>query len=186
MRYATLRGEKSVGELVNRLYQLSETKLSTAATKSPAEIKTLIKTAEEGLRRANPELANLDKTVSGLVVIVPPVDGLKPTPAALPMDTPAEDTLAEIREDVADDLKTLDASANQEMSGLRALAKALKSDPDWKPLQQFSNFEAVKADIRADIEERLKDLDEMRASLKRILKQQLEDDLNGFSQGLQQ
>jgi hypothetical protein len=185
MRYATLRGEKSVGELVNRLYQLPKgNKLSTAATQSSEEVKALIKTAEAALQRANPGLLALDKVPPGLVLIVPPVHGLNPAPGALPAGAAAQDAVAEIKQAILGDLKTLDSSAQSELIDLNAFLQGLKNDADWKPLQRINNFETVKTAARTEGEQRGKNLDTLRAMVKQIAKQ-LDNDLKNFGETMQ-
>ncbi len=116
-------------------------------------------------------------------MIVPPVEGLNPSPGALPAGVSAQDTLAEIRQAILANLKAIEESAQRELIDLRVFTQALNSDPDWKPLQKVNNFEAVKTAARAEAEQRGKNLEAMLALLKQIAKQ-LENDLKGLGQGL--
>lgn len=183
MQYATLRGEKTIGELVNRLYQLPEgNKLGTAAAQSPDQVKALIKKAEDELRVANPALANIDKIPPGLVLIVPPVRGLNTGAGALKLAT-AGNTIEEIKASFAADLATLNDSAQREKNDALNFVKTLDADPDWKPLQKLNAFEGVKTAARTEAEQRGKNMDAMLGLIKQI-STQIDKDMKDIDQVL--
>src|SRR4051794_38161587 len=108
MHYATFRGEATVTELVNRLYQLPAAGgLGAAVARSPDETKALVELAEDQLRRANPSLASPERVPAGLVLVVPAVVGLEHTAEALAAGGAGPDPLADVRQALYDDLRAL-------------------------------------------------------------------------------
>jgi hypothetical protein len=60
MRFALFKGEKTLSELVGRLFHFESDRYADA------------KRAEEALLRANPHLADLSKVAPGSVILIPP------------------------------------------------------------------------------------------------------------------
>ena len=178
MQYATLQGEKTVADLVNRLYQLpNASQLSTTLTQNPAATKALVAQAADALQRANPALTDLSKIPPNMVIVVPPVSGLNPTAAALVAGTPVETRIANIRTAVTASLTTLNASATSQLNQLTALQTALDTDPDWKALiAAFPDAKNALAATHAATDQRIAGLKSM-LDMQSQVKTQLEADL---------
>ncbi len=185
MRYATVQGERTFADLVNRLYQLpSARKLSTALTRSPEETKALIKKAEESLRAANPVLADLAKIPPSRVIVVPPVEGLNHTSAALAPGVTVQAALTEIRQAVTSDLTTLNGSATRQIDELTAFQKTLATDKDWKKLiDGFPDLQAALPAIHTQIDQRITGLKKM-LDVQAHVKKLLDGDLKSLGQVL--
>ena len=90
MRFASFEGQSSVSELVDRIFDVP------ARRASP-----LRKAAEQALRDANPQLANLRKVPAGTPILVPEVPGVPVIGEDRPPATPWDDLLKDLTKTLA-------------------------------------------------------------------------------------
>jgi len=116
MRFATYKGERSLSDLVGRLFEI----------KGP-RTEALAKEAEAALLRANPHLRDLKKLPEGTVILVPEVPDVKPTDEARHIAASAGELLEEVRQGLKKARATLAASATRHGEQARRTLRLLKS-----------------------------------------------------------
>src|SRR5437016_2248130 len=108
MYVATLQGERTMADLINRLYLVPQgSQFSRLLHLKPREAEDLARRAETALRQANPALADLDKLPPGTVIVVPDVEGLQRTAAAQPSAAAGRDVVLDVRQDAGAAQKAL-------------------------------------------------------------------------------
>jgi hypothetical protein len=135
MHFSSLKGERTVADLVNRLYQVPEAaRLGKLRTLEPGKTEDLARRAEAALRQANPQLAQLDKLPPGTAIIVPDVAGLGRTAGVQPAGAVARDIVKDMRQDTAAAQHGMIQGLRKQDQDLIDYIKLLKSDDIAKVL----------------------------------------------------
>jgi hypothetical protein len=145
MQYATTSGERSVSELVTRLYGVGE---RTAAGRS----------ADQALRKANPELEEIAELPRGSVVEVPEVEGAEPPKpladltgaigvAAVRSVKSGLDSLEQVLEDVVHE-RVQQAAEARKLLGSADVKRAARENPALA-----ATLKAASAQTEAELEE---------------------------------
>jgi hypothetical protein len=143
MNIATLQGERTLTDLVGRLYQVPDGGLlSWLLCQSTRETEALVKKAEDALRRANPILVNLGALPPGTVIVVPEVEGLKHTRDVRAVRSPADSLLAGLVESTKEVLDGVERAMEERMKELKDLLAVFESG-EVKPLHFFDAFPAA-------------------------------------------
>lgn len=103
MRFESFEGQSSVSELVDKIFDLPGQRPSP-----------LRKAAEQALRDANPQLANLRKVPAGTPILVPEVPGVPVIGADRPSVTPWDDLLADLTKTLATTRDSVETSLQRE------------------------------------------------------------------------
>jgi hypothetical protein len=160
MQYATTSGERSVSELVTRLYGVGE---RTAAGRSAAR----------ALREANPELEEIAELPHGSVVEVPEVEGAEPAEpladltgaigvAALGSVKSGLDSLKQVLEDVVRD-RVQEATEARKLIGSADVKRAAREDPALA-----ATLKSASAQTEAELEEARALRTEQRKALEKL------------------
>lgn len=115
MRISTLKDEKSVPDLVARLFEIKGPDAEARAEQAAA-----------ALLEANPHLADLKTAPPGVPIIVPEVEGIKQAEEVHPAATALKNRFDEIRPALGKALKALDASATSRATEAKNNLRALK------------------------------------------------------------
>lgn len=116
MRFATLKGERDLSDLVGRLFVTRGRRARAVADE-----------AEAALLRANPQLRDLASLPAGATIIVPQVADTKHTDEAWPAEGPAGEIVEEARRAVAGLRTILETSATHQREEARDALRLLKS-----------------------------------------------------------
>ena len=146
MRFTSVEGQPLVSELVDKLFDVP------ARRASP-----LRKAAEQALRDANPQLANLRKVPAGTPILVPEVPGIpairEDRPPATPWDDLVKDlttTLSTAHESVESSLRREEEAYEQTTAllGSRELRAAAREDAKLQ-----AQIEEISAAAKTRLEE---------------------------------
>jgi hypothetical protein len=155
MRVTIYQGEKTVTDLVTRLFQVPQaSRLSRLLSLSSGETQALVQKAEAALRQANPALSDLEHLPPGTVLVIPTVEGLQPTADVVRLNAAERARLKALGQNLQDAWHALDANLRKQVEQARAAVQALASDA-VTPLLRFpqfkANLEAMRQDAKASL-----------------------------------
>lgn len=116
MRFATLKGERSVSELAGRLFRLRGPGMGARARE-----------VETALVRANPQLRDLERLPEGVMIVVPEIADVEPAEEARPVDVGASAVVGEVRRVLGDVRTALGAAAANHAAEATETLNLLKS-----------------------------------------------------------
>lgn len=171
MRITTVRSEKSLAELVRKVYKLSS---SDDAGKVAA--------AEEALVKANPHLREFDKVRPGATVVVPDVEGFKHAlPEGVRLRIGTIDPDEPLRRSLSRLKGSLGSGAERRKGELDHTLEALKSPALKVAIKENPELAARVEEITATTKKRRKELEEEHAERLEVL-ERLGKDLDEFVQ----
>ena len=117
MRFAMLKGERNLSDLVGRLFQI----------KGP-RAKALAREAEAALLRDNPHLRHLRTVPEGTVIVVPDVADVNPAEEARPVGDVAGEMIGKVRRALDAFRPALEASITRQTEEATKTLELLKSE----------------------------------------------------------
>jgi ElaB/YqjD/DUF883 family membrane-anchored ribosome-binding protein len=146
MRFASFEGQPSVSELVDRIFDVP------ARRTSP-----LRKAAEQALRDANPQLANLRKVPAGTPILVPEVPGVPVIGEDRPPATPWDDLLKDLTKTLATTRDSVESSLRREEEAFEQTTALLASREVRAAGRQDAELQAQIEEIAAAAKTRLEE-----------------------------
>ena len=146
MRFASFEGQPSVSELVDRIFDVPERRASP-----------LRKAAEQALRDANPQLANLRKVPAGTPILVPEVPGVPVIGEDRPPATPWDDLLKDLTKTLATTRDSVESSLRREEEAYERTTALLASREVRAAGRQDAELQAQIEEIAAAAKTRLEE-----------------------------
>lgn len=160
MAIATFRGERSVGEITDKLYS----KLTPLQRKK----------AESALIKANPQLHNIRKLSQGAILRVPDLPELRAK-----TNRSLENSDDQIVKNIVDALgnfgKHISKQTGDEQKAIKQQAALLKSAKFKKDISAAEVPQALAADAAKALNARSKDIDARRKKVEESIKQAMKD-----------
>ncbi len=172
MRFTTIDGQPLFSELVDQLFDVP------ARRASP-----LRKAAEQALRDANPQLANVRKVPRGTPILVPDVPGVAPIPEDRPAPAPWDDLAKDLARALASAEVLLASSVKRQeeehkqtttLLAAREVRAAAREDPELQ-----KQIDEIAAAARTRLEE-----SKARAAEQAQGLAALAEDLKAFREGI--
>ena len=139
MKISTYKGEKTLSDLVDRLFE----------TKAPIPPDQRSK-VEKALLQLNPQLEDLDAAPAGLAIVVPEVEGLKPAEDSHPPAAALRARFETVRDSLGGIREFLEAAATNKAKAAENTLKQCRSK-EWKSLAR-KDPEAAKSLGRLEAE----------------------------------
>jgi predicted nucleic acid-binding Zn-ribbon protein len=157
MRFAVTDGERTVEELVERLYR--------------TESKSAAGRAKRGLRDLNPQLKEIAETAAGTAILVPDVDGAEPVgeeevSSAQAIATAVTDDFSAALNAALDQLES---SIAEERDDTRHTIKRLRSSELRAAAKEVPDALAQLKDTLAGAEERLEEVEALELYRRQVL-----------------
>ena len=146
MRFASFEGQPSVSELVDRIFDVPSQRASP-----------LRKAAEQALRDANPQLANLRKVPAGTPILVPEVPGVPVIGEDRPSATPWDDLLKDLTKTLATTRDAVESSLRREEEAYERTTALLASREVRAASRQDAELQAQIEEIAAAAKTRLEE-----------------------------
>jgi hypothetical protein len=146
MRFASFEGQPSVSELVDKLFDVPSRRASPQR-----------KAAEQALRDANPQLANLRKVPAGTPILVPEVPGVPVTGENRPPATPWDDLLKDLTKTLATTKDSVESSLRREEEAYERTTALLASREVRAAGREDAELQAQIEEIAAAAKTRLEE-----------------------------
>ena len=160
MAIATFRGERSVGEITDKLYS----KLTPLQRKK----------AESALIKANPQLHNIRKLSQGAILRVPDLPELR-AKTNRSLETSDDQIVKNIVDALGNFGKHISKQTGDEQKAIKQQAALLKSAKFKKDISAAEVPQALAADAAKALNARSKDIDARRKKVEESIKQAMKD-----------
>jgi hypothetical protein len=165
MAIATYRGERSVGEITDKLY----TKLTPAQREK----------AETALIKANPQLKNIRKLPQGAILRVPDMPELR-AKTTRSLENPDDQIVKHITQSLAAFSKHLGGQVSAEQESIKQQGSLLKSAKFKKDIAAAEGLQALAQEAGKTLGERSSDIGARQKKVDQAIKQVAKDFEKGF------